>query len=115
MPFPAIRLPISASQGAVSQSVAILCAPMVNRNGGNGVGSVTKSASGRPAKPRVLLAMGFQNPQRQAGIVRYARRAGWIVDSRLLAYHAQGQDREYLSNARVDGVLALCSRAAPWI
>jgi LacI family transcriptional regulator len=88
---------------------------MVNRNGGDGVGSTLKSESGRPAKPRVLLAMGFQNPQRQAGIVRYARRAGWIVDSRLLAYHAQGQDREYLSNARVDGVLALCSRAAPWI
>lgn len=59
--------------------------------------------------------MGFQSHERQAGIIRYAREAGWNVDSRLLSYHAIGQDRAYLGSLAYDGVLALCSRAAPWL
>jgi LacI family transcriptional regulator len=59
--------------------------------------------------------MGFLNPQRQAGIVRYAREVGWVVDSSLPSYHAVGQDVDYLNGAQFDGVLAICSVAAPWL
>jgi LacI family transcriptional regulator len=74
----------------------------------------------RPRTPRVqrrriLLAMGFQSYERQTGIIRYAREAGWILDARLFAFHAVGQDWSYLRCSNFDGVLALCSRAAPWL
>ncbi|WP_428938148.1 substrate-binding domain-containing protein [Fontivita pretiosa] len=64
---------------------------------------------------RVLLAMGFLSPERQAGIVRYARQAGWIVDWSLPRYHAVGEDQQYLHASQYDGVLALCSKASPWL
>lgn len=66
-------------------------------------------------KRRVLLAIGFPSPERQAGIARYAREAGWMLDSRLQSFHAIGQDQEYLNSSRYDGVLALCSKASPWL
>src|SRR4051794_15406722 len=66
-------------------------------------------------RPRILLAMGFPNHERQLGIIRYARRSGWILDARLFAFHASGQDLPYLESSHFDGVLALCSRAAPWL
>jgi len=59
--------------------------------------------------------MGFLSPERQAGIVRYARQAGWIVDWSLPRYHAVGQDQQYLDASQYDGVLALCSKASPWL
>ncbi len=67
------------------------------------------------SRPRVLLAMGLQSHARQAGIVRYAREAGWVVDSRLVAFHAVGQEREYIQSSAYDGVLALLSLASPWL
>lgn len=59
--------------------------------------------------------MGLQNHERQSGLVRYAREAGWIIDSRLLSFHAMGQDQEYVGSSRYDGVLALMSRVSPWL
>jgi len=70
---------------------------------------------GPGTKRRILLAMGFASHLRQAGITHFAREAGWIVDSRLLAFHAAGLDREFVRGARYDGILALCSRASPWM
>ncbi|HEY7087273.1 MAG TPA: substrate-binding domain-containing protein [Tepidisphaeraceae bacterium] len=64
---------------------------------------------------RVLLAMGLQSYERQRGIVRFAREAGWVMDSRLLSFHAIDREREYLNSSRYDGVLALMSRLAPWL
>src|SRR5688500_17772779 len=71
--------------------------------------------SSRGGRRRILLAMGFPNHERQLGIIRYARGAGWILDSRLFSFHAIGQDLPYLESSHFDGVLALCSRAAPWL
>jgi LacI family transcriptional regulator len=59
--------------------------------------------------------MGFVSHERQTGIVRYARQAGWIVDSSLPRYQAVGEDQEYLDASQYDGVITLCSRAAPWL
>src|SRR3954465_15157510 len=64
---------------------------------------------------RVLLAMGFQSHERQTGILRYAREAGWVLDSRLLAFYAIEREREYLDSSQYDGVVALLSRLAPWL
>jgi len=78
--------------------------------------SIATSASAKlPRRRKVLLAMGFISHPRQTGIVHYAREAGWIVDSSLPSYHAVGEDLNYLDIAQYDGVLALCSRAAPWM
>ncbi|MBC7783853.1 MAG: DNA-binding transcriptional regulator [Burkholderiales bacterium] len=85
---------------------------MKNPTGSNNSGSARRTP--RP-KRRVLLAMGFSSYQRQAGIVRYAREAGWVVDSRLLSFHAIDRDREYLNASQFDGVITLMSRAAPWM
>jgi LacI family transcriptional regulator len=59
--------------------------------------------------------MGFMSSQRQAGIIHFAREAGWILDSSLPLYHAVGEELDYLDTTQYDGVLALCSRAAPWL
>jgi len=59
--------------------------------------------------------MGFMSSQRQTGMVHYAREAGWILDSSLPLYHAVGEELDYLDTAQYDGVLALCSRASPWL
>jgi LacI family transcriptional regulator len=64
---------------------------------------------------KILLALGIANVERQTGIVRYAREAGWVIDFSLLLYHAVGEHQEYLDTAQYDGVLAICSKAAPWI
>jgi LacI family transcriptional regulator len=63
----------------------------------------------------VLLAMGIHSHERQAGIIRYAREGGWLVDARLLSFHAVGQDQQYLSSTHYDGVLAMLSLAATWL
>jgi LacI family transcriptional regulator len=49
------------------------------------------------------------------GIVRYAREAGWIVDSRLIAFHAIAREREYLLSSHFDGVITMTSKMSPWI
>jgi LacI family transcriptional regulator len=64
---------------------------------------------------RVLLAMGLPSHQRQVGIAHYAREAGWILDSRLLAFHAIDREQEYIDSSRYNGVLALMSKLAPWL
>jgi LacI family transcriptional regulator len=76
--------------------------------------SSNENASGRRRR-RVLLAMGLQSYERQRGIVRFAREAGWVMDSRLLSFHAIDREREYLNSSRYDGVLTLMSRLAPWL
>ncbi len=70
----------------------------------------------RPGPRRhVLLAMGYFNFERQTGIVRYARKAGWSVDFRLPLFHAIDQDKQYIQTTRYDGILSLLSLAAPWM
>src|SRR3954452_21907466 len=71
--------------------------------------------SKRARQRRVLLAMGLPSHQRQVGIAHYAREAGWILDSRLLAFHAIDREQEYIDSSRYNGVLALMSKRAPWL
>jgi LacI family transcriptional regulator len=59
--------------------------------------------------------LGLQSYERQLGIAQFAREAGWIVDSRLLAFHAIDRDRQYVDSSRYDGVLTLMSKIAPWL
>jgi LacI family transcriptional regulator len=75
----------------------------------------SKGKKRRARKRRVLLAMGLQSYERQLGIAQYAREAGWILDSRLLAFHAIDRDKQYIDSSRYDGVLTLMSKIAPWL
>ena len=57
---------------------------------------------------RVLLAMDLNiSPERQAGVVDYAREHGWIIDSRLFAFLVRGQHKAYLAGSNVAGILSL--------
>jgi LacI family transcriptional regulator len=80
-------------------------------------GTTTQTHRGRSPdrKRRVMLAMGLHSHERQIGIARYAREAGWVLDARLLAFHAIDREKEYIDSSRYDGVLALMSRLAPWL
>lgn len=73
-----------------------------------------KNEPQHPVRRRILLAMS-PNHERQVGIVRYAREAGWIVDSRLGAFQAIDRGREYISSSRYDGVITLTSRTSAWL
>jgi LacI family transcriptional regulator len=53
--------------------------------------------------------------ERRAGIARYAREAGWVLDSRLTAFQAQGREAEYIASSRVDGVISMVTSGAPWV
>jgi len=73
-----------------------------------------KKPSPRPLKSfrqrHVLLAMDLTSTgNRRTGIAQYAREAGWILDSRLIAFQVHGQHREYLQSAQIDGVISMTS------
>src|SRR5271154_4515195 len=65
-------------------------------------------------RKRVLLAMGaYLSHERKIGIARYAREAGWILDSRLSASHARPRQRDYLASSRADGALTMLNPDEP--
>jgi LacI family transcriptional regulator len=79
---------------------------------------VTETAPNKRSSARrrkILLAMGVPEKEREAGVVRYAWEAGWILDTFLHYYHAVGEDQDYLITADYDGVLAGCERQAAWL
>lgn len=39
-----------------------------------------------PVHPRVLMALGYYDPQLHRGIIRYAREAGWVLDTSMAHY-----------------------------
>lgn len=39
-----------------------------------------------PSRPRVLMALGYYDPQLHRGIIRYAQEAGWVLDSSMAHY-----------------------------
>ena len=53
------------------------------------------------------------SPERQAGVVDYAREHGWIIDSRLFAFLARGQHRAYLAGSQVDGIVSMVYASNP--
>lgn len=48
--------------------------------------------------------------ERRAGILQYAREAGWILDGRFMAYRVQNQHKSYLASMPFDGVISWASR-----
>ena len=43
----------------------------------------TTSPSAAPSRRRVLVALGYYDHQLHQGIVRYAREAGWILETSM--------------------------------
>lgn len=78
-----------------------------------GTRSLHREPRRKVARRCVLLALDLPlSAERRLGIIEYAREAGWILDTRLMAFLIQGQHEQYLALARIDGVISMLSGQA---
>jgi LacI family transcriptional regulator len=75
----------------------------------------TATTSNSRRRRRILLALELsgENVDRRVGIAEYAREAGWILESRLMAFLAIGRHKEYLASIPIDGIISRMLNSRP--